>query len=179
MNSRPRSVRRDERTAPRQLIIGDGSSVSAVSQTSDFFVRGAFWRLPIHGARALSTREPHPRHVSRHGSTDVRCDRAQARLRREDRQDRQDRRRAVPQVRHARTHPPLGCRLLFSVITPPRRRVARPRAPCAGGGDRPTRGASASKSASAFARGAVSRAVHFPRRPAPLPPRDTPTPATC
>ena len=57
------------------------------------------------------------------------------------------------------------------MITPPRRRVARPRAPCAGGGDRPTRGASASKSASAFARGAVSRAVHFPRRPAPLPPR--------
>lgn len=42
MNSRPRSVRRDERTPPRQLIIGDGSSVSAVSQTSDFFVQGPF-----------------------------------------------------------------------------------------------------------------------------------------
>ena len=171
MNSRPRSVRRDERTPPRQLIIGDGSSVSAVSQTSDFFVQG-----PFGGFRSTARGHCPRANLTRDTSRDMEAQMSAAiALKlvygepRPPRPPRPPSRRSSGASR--RTHPPLGRRLLFSVITPPRRRVARPRAPCAGGGDRPTRGASASKYASAFARGAVSRAVHHPRRPAPLPPR--------
>jgi hypothetical protein len=82
----------------------------------------------------------------------------------------------------SRPDPSLGRRLSFF---PSPSFVTRPRAPRAGGVDRPTRGASASKPANAFARALVRRAKGgIPRRslpppPAPLPPRDTPRSARC
>ena len=74
--------------------VGRGILGAAEFDVSDFFVQGPFQRVPDR-ARALSAREPRPRHLSRYGSSDVRRVRVQARHRRE------DRRRAVPQVRVA------------------------------------------------------------------------------
>ena len=74
--------------------VGRGILGAAEFDVSDFFVQGPFQRVPDR-ARALSAREPRPRHLSRYGSSDVRRVRAQSRHRRE------DRRRAVPQVRVA------------------------------------------------------------------------------
>ena len=144
--------------------VGRGILGAAEFDVSDFFVQGPFQRVPDR-ARALSAREPRPRHLSRYGSSDVRRVRVQARHRRE------DRRRAVPQVRVAPGPIPRAPTFFF----PSPSFVTRPCAPRAGGVDRPTRGASASKPANAFARALVRRAKGgIPRRSLPPPPCPSP-----